>query len=1007
MIEPLLQNRYRIEGEIGRGGMGTVFRAYDTLLERPVAIKILKQSDLDRESKSRLLREAQAVARLNHPHIVAVYDAGEEGGIPYIVMELIHGTTLRADPLRTFEEITMLGVQVCKALEHAHAHGVIHRDLKPENIMLTDDPSAPPGVVADNWVKLTDFGLAVTGAGSRLTETGAIAGTLFYLAPERLQGQEASIQSDLFSLGVILYELLTSELPFCGDNPGQVILRLISQPPVSPRDRRGEIPLALEAIVLRLLEKKPENRFTSSLEVFQALEGLSGQGSPIQSARTQGNLPLQITSFIGREDEIQKVQDMFASASLVTLTGPGGCGKTRLAVEVAQRSAGQFPQGVWLVELASLADPTYVPQTVAASLGLREARECSWESILIDHLRDRRLLLVIDNCEHLIDACAQLAGEILRRCPQVILLTSSREALGISGEFSFRVPSLPTPDLRHLSPASEILHYEAVRLFVERAASVLPGFTLTPANAASVAQICTRLDGIPLAIELAAARVPLLRVEQIAARLDDAFRLLTGGSRSVLPRQQTLRLSMDWSYNLLSEMEQAILRRLTVFSGGWTLEAAENVCEDSGCETLDLLASLVKRSLSIAERIQGQDTRYRMLETIRQYGSEKLYQAGESEMARIRHLDFYRHHARQRHDQGESEDAWIQRLSLEGDNLRAALEWSLGGGDVDAGLELAGLAWFYWYTNGVNSEGRQWLGRLLEKSQSDSYASGKALVAAGVLAWQQGDYAEARPLAEQGTAILKRCGGQRDKAEAVHLLGHIIFDQRDYDTARLLFQESLQLFDEVGDKLYHLTLISDLGMVNYHLGDYQVARLAYQESLTLARLANERGAEAQALGRLSDLSCLEGEYTLAEIQYREALRILRELNYKQEIAGVLHNLSYVAMQAGEIQNSRTLLEESLAMQLEVGNKQGIAECLFGYAGLLAKEGKFERAAQLFGAAQAYLGRVGAPLAPADLAEIEKYKKVVREAMGNKAFQASWETGQSLTVDLAVSLAMMH
>ncbi len=317
-----------------------------------------------------------------------------------------------------------------------------------------------------------------------------------------------------------------------------------------------------------------------------------------------------------------------------------------------------------------------------------------------------------------------------------------------------------------------------MRLFAERAAATLPGFSVTPDNAYSVAQICVQLDGIPLAIELAAARVALLRVEQIAARLDDAFRLLTGGSRGMLPRQQTLRMSMEWSYELLSEMEKAMLRKLTVFSGGWTLEAAEKVCKDCGDEPLDLLANLVNRSLVIAERAQGQETRYRMLELIRQYGGEKLYQAGESEPTRTRHLDFYRQYVQQRLSQGENEDSWMQRLVREGDNLRAALEWSLGGGDVDAGLELAGIPWFYWYTSGSNSEGRQWLMRLLEKTQSDSYGKGKALLAAGVLAWQQGDYCEARQLAEQGTAIIQQYGEQRSRAEAMHLLGHIIFDQR-------------------------------------------------------------------------------------------------------------------------------------------------------------------------------------------------------------------------------------
>lgn len=1001
--EVLLQKRYRIEGEIGRGGMGTVYRAYDALLERPVAIKVLNQGGLRSQDRTRLLREAQAAARLNHPNIVTIYDAGEEAGIPFIIMELIQGTTLREHPVETVKDITRLGIQVCLALEHAHAHSVIHRDLKPENIMLTVDPTGEAGGGLYTWAKLTDFGLAVTREGNRLSENGAITGTLFYLAPERLQGKEANVQSDLFSLGVVLYEQLIHKHPFEGENPGQVILNLISQPITSLRDRRDDIPDSLETIVVKLLEKEPQNRFASSLEVVRALEGLSGPTVSLIPSRLTGNLPIQVTSFIGREEEIRSVQDLLTSSRLVTLMGPGGCGKTRLALEAAQRTAAQFPQGAWLVELASLTDSTKLSKTVGMVLGIKEAKDEAWEGLTLETLRDQHLLVVLDNCEHLIDASASLVEKILRHCPQVSVLTTSREALGISGESPFRVPSLGIPDLRTVTTSHAIGQYDAVRLFIERAAAALPGFSLTPENAASVAQICARLDGIPLAIELAAARVALLRVEQISARLDDAFRLLTGGSRSALPRQQTLRMSMDWSYHLLSQPEQALLRQMSVFSGGWTLEAAEKVCLSCEADILDQLTSLVKRSLISVERKQGQESRFRMLEIIRQYGNEKLFQAGESESTRARHLDFYRQFFKQRHSQGENEDAWFQRVAHEADNLRTALEWSVEGGDLEAGVELAGIAWYYWYSSGATSEGRAWLQRLLEEYHDETHVRGKALVAKGVLAWHQGDYIEARQSAQQGIELLKGQGELRDQAEAIHLLGHIVFDQREFEAAKELFTESMKLFSDIDERSYRLTLISDLGMVHYLQGNYDLARLAHQESLELARLANERGAIAQAMERLADLSRLEGNYKQAEWEYRESLRILRDLNYRSEVAGVLHNLGYIELNASDLHNARVLLAESLAIQREVGNKQGMVECLFAFAGLSGLEGKTELAARLFGAAESILERIGAPLPPADQAEIERYRQLVLDALGAGAFEKALLVGRQLQLEQAIEL----
>jgi len=453
------------------------------------------------------------------------------------------------------------------------------------------------------------------------------------------------------------------------------------------------------------------------------------------------NLPLQLTSFIGREKELREVMELLSTGRLVTLTGPGGCGKTRLSLEIAEKVQDTHPHGVWLVELAPLADPALIPQTLAAVLGLREEGDRPNLTVLTDFLRTRTLFLVLDNCEHLIEACARLADGLLKACPKIQILASSRETLGISGEAAYRIPSLGVPDLHRQLPVDQLLQYASVKLFVERAGTVLPDFTVTDDNAPAVVQVCHRLDGIPLAFELAAARVKMLAVEQIAARLDDRFRLLTGGSRTALPRQQTLRALIDWSFGLLSEQECVLFRRLSVFAGGWTLDAAEAVCSDkdeSGrmkdenhpsafilhpFDVLDLLSHLVNKSLVIVDREQGKDARYRLLETIRQYARDKLLESSEVGAVRDRHLRYFVEVAEEAEPQlrGAGLVPWMRRLNQELDNLRAAMEWAREDGEgaavgynaveynrVELGLRLASSLWWFAFIGNIWKEEAVW-----------------------------------------------------------------------------------------------------------------------------------------------------------------------------------------------------------------------------------------------------------------------------------------------------------
>ena len=514
------------------------------------------------------------------------------------------------------------------------------------------------------------------------------------------------------------------------------------------------------AIALRDLGKVRLKDLSTPEHVFQVLHAdLRREFPALRSLEaTPNNLPQQATSFIGRDKELAELKRLLAKARLLTFTGSGGCGKTRLSLQVAADSLERFPDGVWLVELAPLADPGLVAQTIATALGLKETPGKPIVQTLTEHLEDKRLLLLLDNCEHLLDGCAKLVDTLLGKLPQVRILASSREALGIGGEQSYRVPSLSLPDLKQAHTPTSVAPFEAVQLFSERAILSRPDFQITPQNAAALVSICHRLDGIPLAIELAAARVRSLSVEEINRKLDQRFRLLTGGSRTALPRQQTLRSLIDWSYDLLNASEKLLLQRVSVFAGGWTMEAAECVCIGAGvenAEVLDLMTSLADKSLVLAEEGDGQ-MRYRLLETVRQYAREKLIESGNGEALRERHRDYFLALAKQAQPKmmGIEHATWLRRLEDEHENLRAALDWSQMEERSDAGLQLCAALHRFWWARGYLSEGREWCIRALGKAGAEAQTQERAdaLNVAGVLAYHQGDYPAARASDEESLA---------------------------------------------------------------------------------------------------------------------------------------------------------------------------------------------------------------------------------------------------------------
>jgi predicted ATPase/class 3 adenylate cyclase/predicted negative regulator of RcsB-dependent stress response len=725
------------------------------------------------------------------------------------------------------------------------------------------------------------------------------------------------------------------------------------------------------------------------------------------------NLPTQLTTFVGREHEIAEVKELLSKTRLVTLTGSGGAGKTRLSLQVAAEVLADFEDGVWLVELAPLSDPDLVAQTVASAVNVREQPNRPVLTTLCESLQRKHLLLVLDNCEHLVAACARVSDTLLRACPNLRILATSREALGIAGETSWRVPSLSLPDPRHLPDLERLSAYEAVRLFIDRAVAVLPTFTVTNENAPWIAQVCHRLDGIPLAVELAAVRVKGLSVEQIATRLDDRFRLLTGGSRVGLPHHQTLRAAMDWSYDMLSEPERIVLRRLAVFAAGFTLEAAEAVAGGDGVdasEVLDLLIHLVDKSLVVAEE-QGGEARYRLLETVQQYGRERLRESGEAEAAQRRHRDWYLGLAERVEPKlfGAEQAAWFDRLEVEQGNLRAALMWSIGSGGTEAALRLVGILWRFWAVRGYFEEGSGWLEAVLEVAEKSNDAPAafraKALNAAGFLALSRGGIATARSLLEESLAIQRQLGDKAGIATSLSNLGTAAIHQGDIAMARALLEEGLAIRRELGDKVDIVGSLNDLGAATIEQGDIASAHALLEEGLAIRRELGDKAGIAASLNNLSIVAIQRGAYAAARSFLEESLRLCQEVGDRWLNAVALDTLGDLTRTQGDHAAARALYEESLAISRQLDDQRGVAYCLEGLAAVARAQGQHDRAAQLFAAAEALRETSGDLLRMFERADHDRDVAAVHAGLGDEKFISAWAQGRAMGKERAIEYAL--
>ena len=730
---------------------------------------------------------------------------------------------------------------------------------------------------------------------------------------------------------------------------------------------------------------------------------------PAIAARERTNLPQLLQSFIGRERELTEIKQLLPGTRLLTLTGTGGIGKTRLALQAAAEARDAFRDGVWFVELAPLVDPGLVPIALAQVLGVKESAGQPLVKTLSDHLRSLEVLVVLDNCEHVLDACARLAETLLRESAGVTLVATSREPLRIGAERTYPLGALPLPDPQ--GDTQSIAESDSVRLFVDRARQHRPGFDLQGERARAVAEICVRLDGIPLALELAAARMAVLPVEQIVRLLDQRFRLLASGSRSDLPRHQTLRALLDWSYELLDEAERQFFERLSVFAGGWTLAAAEIVGAGEVIAKDDvvyLLIALVEKSLVVADE---DGDRYRMLETVREYAREKLAIRGGANAVRERHRNFFLALAVNAEPNlaGPEQATWLQRLEDEHDNLRSALEYCLvAASGSDAGLRLCSALHWFWIMRGYRAEGLDWCVRVLgvEGNEKRTPERAMALQAAGILAYHLGDFPAARAYHEDSLAMARELSDQKGMASAAIFLGNLLLRQGQPAAARALAEEALAISRNLKDRWLTQQSLNGLGNAALDMGEYPMAQALYEESLAIARERADRVRIAIFLNNLGYVTFLQGEYSAARALHEESLAIRRELKDPGGIAYSLSGLGDVALAHGDYSAAGAFVRDAISIRRELGDKMGIAELLEKQAAVIGAIGNAVLSAHIGGAAERLREEIGSPMTPDERLRHDRHMAAARAALADDAaFNRAWQEGRAISLEQAIEISL--
>jgi predicted ATPase len=1010
---------YEILSPLGAGGMGEVYRARDSRLGRTVAIKVLPERlSHHPDRRERFEHEARTISKITHPNVCTLHDIGQHEGAHFLVLEFVEGKTLRellaAGPLPMRKAIP-IAVQIAEGLAKAHEFGVVHRDLKPENVMISSDA-----------VKILDFGLAKLvldkeesfddTTAAMQTQPGEILGTLRYLSPEQAAGRPLDFRSDQFSFGSLLYEMATGKHAFKRASLAQTLAAIAEEEPAPIRTLNPEAPPPLCWVVERCLAKEPEKRYFSTLDLVRDLAAIRDRLSDLQMRRQEtrpSNLPDPGAPLVGREAELAALKELVQrrGVRLVTITGPGGIGKSRLAVALAAEIAEQFPSGIYFASLAPVTDPNLIASVIAQALGVRLTKSQSPLEMLKEHLRNSSaapMLLLIDNFEHMLAAAPTLA-ELSAVSSHLRFLVTSRAALHIYNEHEFPLSPLALPDARHLSSPDALSQYSAISLFVQRAAAVKPDFKLTQQNAPDVVEICTRLDGLPLAIELAAARIKLLSPSAMRIRLASRLQLLTGGSRDLPARQQTLRQAIDWSYDLLNESEQKLFRRLSAFVGGSTLEAIESVCDtkqDLGLDILEGMASMVDKSLVRQTEQSDGEPRFIMLETVREYGLEKLAASGEERQTRRAHAAYCLVLA----EEGAPGDTdikltgWLDRFEIEHDNFRAALDWLTETGDAEWGLRLGAALFRFWEMREYLAEGRDRLGKLLQLpgASRPTLPRSRALFAAGVLGGEQGDFASSTSLLGQSLEIARQLGDKRSMAVSLNGLGVNARDSGDLSASANFLEQSLALWRELGDPCAVARAISNLASVVNLREDYPQARALYEECLTIFRELDDRAGIAWALNHQGDAARDQGDSTAARSLYQSSLAIFRELDDRWGIASSLADLGHLAREQKDYRAADSLYLESFNMFHALEHKRGIARLLESFACSAAEQSDLERSLRLAGAAAALRESIGAPLTPSEQTKLERALEPTRRGLATAASRTAWLEGWVMPIEGVIS-----
>jgi predicted ATPase/serine/threonine protein kinase len=1062
---------YRVLRLLGRGGFSEVYLGEHAYLKNHAALKVLG-TQLSEEDTEEFLQEAQTLARLDHPHIVRVLDFAVHDGTPFLVMEYAAGGSLRElHPKGTrvpLERIIAYATQMASALQYAHNQHLLHRDVKPGNMLLG----------ARGQVLLSDFGLAMLMPSSLSGKTQAMdpsmTGTTPYLAPEQLQGQPQPA-SDQYALGVVVYEWLSGRRPFHG-TPIEVAMQHLSAPPPSLRGLEPDLPPVIEEVVMRALAKEPELRFASVQDFATALQAAhqaeylfvtplaTGTAAPAAevhpsslaastpstilaqeqadeqtltvsdtvaapailgerqetptdtpSAGPLWKVPAILMPLVGREQDLAAICALLSrpEVRLVTLLGVGGIGKTSLALQVAIQMRDHFADGVCLVALAPLNDPALMLSSIVYELGIQVGGAQPLLETVKAWLRDKHLLLLLDNFEQIVTA-APMLEELLAACQQLTILVTSREVLHLKVEHLFLVPPLALPDLSRLPDVEDLAQYASVSLFVQRAQAIKPDFKLTGTNARVIAELCVRLDGLPLALELAAARIRLLPPHALLARLSQRFQVLTGGPRTMPERQQTLLNTIKWSYDLLDANERRLFQQLSFFVGGWTLEAAEAVCNAVNDPPMDLLqgvASLLDKSLLQQIGQEGEEPRLVMLETIREYGLERLAAGGELEVTRQAHAEYYLKLAEEAEHKLRSAQqvTWLEQLELEHDNLRAALNWLVERQEVEMALRLGTALCLFWTMHGHVSEGRPLLESILSSSSTETVSlpvRAQALNGAGGLASNQGDYGRAKALYQESLQLSQKSGNRRGIAASINGLAFVAMAGGDYTSASAMFEESLVLLRELGDRwnladtLYYSALAATFRIDRT---DTAAARSMVEESLVISRELGNRRSQAYSLNLLGFLSMLQGQGAVACSLIEESLAIHKALGDRQGIGYTSTTFGWYSLSQGDYVTARAHYEKGLAIMIELNDKWFVAVCLEGLAIAASAQSSAEGsragalwAARLWGAAQALRDAIGVPLRSFERAINEWGIAAIRTQLGEEAFAAAWAEGRMMT-----------